>query len=111
MRNLKINDWLLKITSEGRDLIVEQIKSLETQIKLGALDYQSAIFTYYSGNTTVDISLENLQRVYTLAVGIVNANFKTYQEHIRKINNLRSRNSIENYDFKTNYKINQEITL
>lgn len=111
VRNLKVNGCVLKITSEGRDLIVEQIKSLESQIKLGDLDYQSAIFTYYCSNTTVDITLEQLQRIYILAMQLVNDNFKTYQEHIKKINNLRSRNSLLNYDFKTNYKINQEITL
>jgi len=111
VRSLKVNGCVLRITSEGRDLIAEQIKNLEAQIKLGDLDHRSAIFTYYCGNTTVDITLEQLQRIYILAMQLVNANFKTYQEHIKKINNLRSRNSIENYDFKTNYKINQEITL
>ena len=111
VRNLKVNDCVLKITSEGRDLIVEQIKNLEAQIKLGELDHQSAIFTYYYNNKAIDITLEQLQRIYILAMKLVNANFKTYQEHIKKINNLRSRNSIENYDFKTNYQINQEVTL
>lgn len=112
IRQCKINNYfILQLDSTGRSLIQEQINLLIQKIKLGLVTEEDASFEFFYNGGSIDISLEQLRRIYVAMLDIVNSNFQNYKTEINNIKNLSTIQQVENYDFTLNYLKNQNINL
>ena len=112
LRQMTINDYfILSLSSEGRNLIAEQIQGLEQQIKLGIIEEADASFEYFYNGGSVEISLVQLRALYIFMINTVNTNFGVYKAHIHAINALTTIDAVENYDFTANYLKNKNLDI
>jgi hypothetical protein len=112
VRQITINDYfILSLSSEGRNLIAEQIQGLEQQIKLGNIQEANASFEYFYNGGSVEISLAQLRGLYIFMINTVNTNYGVYKAHIHAINALTTIEAVDNYDFTANYLKNQNLDI
>lgn len=112
IRNLTVNNvFFISLTKDGRDFVAEQINQLEQRIKMELILEEGAIFEYFFGNSSVNITLVQLRQIYIEMLDIVNANFGIYQQEIFTINSLTTAEAVESYDFTTNYLKNNNFNL
>jgi len=112
IRIITINDYfILSLSSEGRNLISEQIQQLNQKISKGLLTKDTALFEYFYNSSSVKITLNQLESLHIFMLDIVNTNFGVYKSHIHAINSLSSIEQLESYDFTGNYLKNQNINI
>lgn len=112
IREMKLNDYfVLSLSFDGRNLILEQIQNLEQQIILGSVTEENAKFEYFYNVTSIEVTLGQLRQIYIFMLNTMNTNYGVYKSHINTLKNLTTINEIENYDFKTNYLKNQNLLI
>lgn len=112
IREMKVNDYfILSLSGEGRALIVEQIQTLEQQIKLNVITEESATFEYLYNNESIEITLVQLRQLYVFMMNVVNTNYSIYQSHIQAIKNLSTIKKVEAYNFTSKYLKNKKLNL
>lgn len=93
----------IHVDQDTRYLLDEQIYLLNLRKKKGELDPK---WTYQNG-ISLPLTLEMLEGIRLFIGNLVDKNFKTKLNHQKTIQNLNDIKSIENYDFKKDYLINQ----
>lgn len=112
IREMKINDYfILSLSGEGRDLIGEQIQSLEQQVKLNIITEENAKFEYFYNGGSIEITLTQLRQLYIFIFNIINTNYNVYKKHIHAIKNLSEIKEVEDYDFTVNYLKKQNLNI
>lgn len=112
IREMKINNYfILSLSGEGRNLIGEQIQSLDQQIKLNVITEESATFEYFYNGGSIEITLVQLRQLYIFMLNVVNANYGVYKAHIHAIKNLSTIKKVEAYDFTANYLKNKNLDI
>jgi hypothetical protein len=112
IREMKINDYfILSLSGNGRNLIAEQMQSLDQQIKLNVITEESATFEYFYNGGSIEITLVQLRQLYIFMLNVVNTNYGVYKAHIHAIKNLSTIEEVEAYDFTVNYLKNQNLDL
>ena len=112
IRQMTINEYfILSLSSEGRNLIAEQMQSLDQQIKLNVITEESAIFEYFYNGGSIEITLVQLRQLYIFMLNVVNTNYGVYKAHIHAIKNLSTIEEVEAYDFTANYLKNQNLNI
>lgn len=101
----------ISFTKEFRDILREQINKLDIQIQLGVVKKANANFTYFYGQGSQVITYLQLQQLFLTVMQIVDTNFITYQTNINTINSLSSVEEVENFDYKKDYVLNQNINV
>jgi len=110
VRTLTINEkFKFSLLSSDRDLIDEQIQVLMRKIETGALTEDNAIYNYRS---LIDIPLLQLKSLYIAIQDITAHNYNNvYIVHRQAIEDAKSKDELEQYDFKELYLINQKINI
>lgn len=112
IREMKINNYfILSLSVEGRNLIGEQIQSLDQQIKLNLIQEADATFEYFYNGGSIEITLVQLRQLYIFMLNVVNANYGVYKAHIHAIKNLSTIKKVEAYDFTANYLKNKNLDI
>lgn len=112
LRELSINNYFkLSLSGDGRNLVMEQINQLQLKIDLGLIIPDAAKFKYFYNGLTADITLSQLKQLYAFMMSIINSNFAIYKTHQLAIEKLLTIDDINNYNFKVNYLINQNINI
>lgn len=123
VRTLKINNtYEIYLHGDYRDLVSEQLRDIELQIKKGLASEDDAKFDYYynGDDSYVPVTYSQLEDISIKMMEIVNSNFKTYKGHVKSINDLATIEDVEGsedddndegYDYKEGYLLNQNIDL
>ena len=112
IRILTINSTLpLSLDQKGRDLVAEQIRGLELQVKQGQIVAENATFEYFFEGGSQIITCPELEQLYIIMMSVVNGNYATYKSHSVAIKAKTTIEEIELYDFKAGYIKNQNINL
>lgn len=112
IREMKINDYfILSLSGNGRNLIVEQIQNLEQKIQLNITTTEEAIFEYFYNGGSIEINLLQLKQLYTFMLNVVNTNYGIYKNYIHEIKNLSTTEEVKAYNFTANYLKNQNLNI